>query len=120
MDTGSSGSTGREWEEERLRSMQKSTLNAWRFATKLPTSQLIVYLSGQTDAKKLVVMGFCYKPSEQGVKNCVAFFRQLKEALQSGRLKILIGHGIGKAKTLLQLKMARNVNGKNKDLCRLY
>lgn len=73
------------------------------------------------DAEKLVVMGFCYKPCDQGVKNDVAFFRQLKEALQSARrLKILIGRGTGKAKTLLQLKMARNVNGKNKDLCRLY
>lgn len=30
----------------------------------------------------------------------------------------MIGHGVGKAKTLLQLKLARNVNGKNKDLCK--
>lgn len=39
--------------------------------------------------------------------------------MQPGRkLKILIEHGIRKAKTLLQLKLARNVNSKNKDLCK--
>lgn len=46
VDTGSLGSTGWECEEERLCSMQKSSLNARSFAMKWSTSQLGVYRSG--------------------------------------------------------------------------
>lgn len=66
-----------------------------------------------------VMMAFCYRPSNKEAKWEESLFTWLKEDLWSGRwLKIFIGCGNRKAKILLQLKLAGEVNGKRKDLCK--
>lgn len=66
-----------------------------------------------------VVMAFCCRPSNKEAKQGDSLFTWLKEDLWSGRqLKMFIGYGIRKAKILLQLKLAGEVNGKRKDFCK--